>query len=333
MIEYGVVGTSWITEHFIEGARQTGKLHCGAVYSRSLGRAEEFAAAQAPQAELFDDLDAMAASERIQAVYVASPNSLHYEQSALFLRAGKHVICEKPLTTSEEKARELYALAKEKGVVFLEAITTMHMPEMKRLEEGIARLGKVSYIKLFYEHVSSKYNALAAGSLPNIFNPAFATGAIMDMGVYCVYPILHLFGEPDRVLAASAVTQSGVDGVTAAVFSYPDKLAVASASKIGTNRCWSEVQGDKGTLVFEDMSVFSNMKIIWRDGSEETLTGNTPHPRAMSFEADSFAEFILHPEKNRERYEYLAELSCRVCGMLLRVRQAAGVHFPCDDGR
>lgn len=330
MIPYGVVGTGWITEHFIQGAQRTGELCCQAVYSRNIKRAEEFAAAHAPQAELFDSLHAMAASEQIQAVYIASPNSLHWEQTALFLRAGKHVICEKPLTTSEEKARELYGLAREKGVILMEAITTMHVPGMKLLEEGIARLGRVSYAKLFCESVSSKYDALCAGGLPNVFNPEFATGAMMDMGVYCVYPALHLFGMPSKIEAAAVPLKSGVDGVTSAVFTYPDKLAVVSASKIGTNRCWNEIQGDRGTLVFEDTSALSRMKILWRDGSEEVLTGDIPHPEVMSFEAGSFAAFILRPEENRERCDYLAELSCRVCGTLHQIRRKTGVRFPCD---
>ncbi|MDD2956057.1 MAG: Gfo/Idh/MocA family oxidoreductase [Oscillospiraceae bacterium] len=329
MIEYAVVGTSWITEDFIKGASQTGKLNCRAVYSRSLQRAGEFAA-KVGAAETFDSLAAMAASEKIQAVYIASPNALHYEQTALFLQAGKHVICEKPFTTSLKKARELYDLAREKGVVLMEAITTMHMPTLQNLENGIARLGRVSYAKFFFDRISSKYDDLQAGALPNIYNPRFAAGAMMDMGVYCVYPALHLFGLPQRMTAASVVMDTGADGVTEAIFTYPDKIAVLSASKIGTSMAVNEIQGDKGTLVFENMSVFNDMKIIWRDGSEEILNGKTPHPEAMSFEADSFAEFILHPQENRQRRKYLEDLSCQVCDMLYRIRQEAGVTFPCD---
>lgn len=95
MIRFAVVGTNWITRQFVDAAHESGKYKLNAVYSRSLEQAQAFAS-DYPVEHLFTSLEEMAASDAIDAVYIASPNSFHAEQSMLFLRHKKHVICEKP---------------------------------------------------------------------------------------------------------------------------------------------------------------------------------------------------------------------------------------------
>lgn len=116
MIRFAVVGTNWITERFIDAAHESGKLKLSAVYSRSLEQAQAFGA-NYQVTQFFDSLEAMAQSDAIDAVYIASPNSLHCPQSLLFLRHKKHVICEKPLASNQHEAEQLAACARENQVV------------------------------------------------------------------------------------------------------------------------------------------------------------------------------------------------------------------------
>ena len=95
MIRYATIGTGWITDAFIRGASMVPELQLAAVYSRTEKGAIQFASKYAGEIQLFTDLTSMAACPDIDAVYIASPNSLHYSQSKLFLEHGKHVICEK----------------------------------------------------------------------------------------------------------------------------------------------------------------------------------------------------------------------------------------------
>ena len=93
-VKYATIGTSWITGEFIGGASLVDGLQLAAVYSRSEERGKAFAASLAG-VSVYTDLEKLAASD-IDAVYIASPNHLHYPQSRFFLERGKHVICEKP---------------------------------------------------------------------------------------------------------------------------------------------------------------------------------------------------------------------------------------------
>ena len=188
------------------------------------------------------------------AVYIASPNALHYEQSKLFLQHGKHVICEKPLCAQADRVRELQAIAQEHGVVFLEAIMFLHLPQRKLLEDTLAKLGKLSMVKLDFCQRSSKLDGYLNGQLPNIFNPAMEAGALMDLGVYCVYPALTLFGKPDSFTIDPQMLDSGVDGAGIMTLRYPDKLVTLTYSKLGQAGANSDFQGTEGTLSVESIS-------------------------------------------------------------------------------
>ena len=138
MLRFGTIGSGWIVDEYIHGAKDSGLWELTAVYSRTAERAQAFA--QKHGAPLwFTDLEEMAASPQIDAVYIASPNALHFEQCRLFLERGKHVLCEKPLCAQGDKVAQLQQLAQERGLVFLEAIMYLHLPQRKILEEMCIR--------------------------------------------------------------------------------------------------------------------------------------------------------------------------------------------------
>ena len=133
MLRFGTIGSGWITDEYIHGAVDSGLWQLTAVYSRTEERARAYAEKHgAPLA--FTSVQAMAASPEVDAVYVASPNALHYQHCKVLLEHGKHVICEKPLCAQAAKVRELQAIAAAQGVVFLEAIMFLHLPQRKLLE-------------------------------------------------------------------------------------------------------------------------------------------------------------------------------------------------------
>ncbi len=181
-IRYGIIGTGWITEAFLAGAAGVPGMALRAVCSRSEERGREFAARHGADL-VFTDPARMAASPDIDAVYIASPNVLHAAQSRLFLENGKHVLCEKPLAARPEEVESLQALAANRGLVYMEAIMLLHMPQLAVLEEAVGRLGRISLAHFDFSQLSSKYPAYLEGAaLPNIFNPAMETGALMDLG-------------------------------------------------------------------------------------------------------------------------------------------------------
>ena len=123
MIRFGVVGTNWITDAFIRGASLNKGFRLNAVYSRTKERAQQFAGKYLVE-NIFTDLNEMAESKSIDAVYIASPNSLHKKQSILFLNNQKHVLCEKPLASNCKEVMEMIKVAKNNKVLLMEAMKT-----------------------------------------------------------------------------------------------------------------------------------------------------------------------------------------------------------------
>ena len=250
MLRFGTIGSGWITDEYIHGAVDSGLWQLTAVYSRTEERARAYADRHGAKLA-FTSVQAMATSTEGDAGYVASPNALHYQHCKVLLEHGKHVICEKPLCAQAAKVRELQAIAAAQGVVFLEAIMFLHLPQRKLLEEALEQLGPISLAKIDFCQRSSKLDAYQKGDLPNIFNPKLETGALMDLGVYCVYPALYLFGRPERFQIVPRMLESGADGAGVITMEYPDKLVALTYSKLGQAGANTDFQGPEGTLSVE----------------------------------------------------------------------------------
>ncbi len=332
MLKFGTIGSGWICEEYIRGAESTGLWELSAVYSRDRARAEEFAEKHGAKYS-FTDIEALAACPEVDAVYVASPNALHYEQCRAVLSLGKHVICEKPLCAQADKVRELTELAAEKNLVFMEAIMFMHLPQRRILEGALERIGGVNMARLDFCQRSSKLDAYLAGGLPNIFNPRMETGALMDLGVYCVYPALYLFGRPERWSASSVLMKTGADQSGAIVMEYPDKLVNITYSKVGQAGAGSDFQGVDGTVSVESISTLGNIALRMRGEAAETLFGREEKYLLMGHEAKDFYRYITRPQESRGEYGRCAELSIEAAEFMEQVRAAAGVRFPGDGIR
>ena len=154
MLRFGTIGTGWIANSYVDGALDSGLWQLTAVYSRTKEKGLAFAAPYGVKT-VFTDLEEMAATDKIDAVYIASPNKLHIEQARVFLEHGKHVICEKPLSAHAKDVAELQTLAKERGLIYLEAIMFMHLPQRKLLEEALKKIGDISVAKIDFCQRSS----------------------------------------------------------------------------------------------------------------------------------------------------------------------------------
>ncbi|NLA76744.1 MAG: Gfo/Idh/MocA family oxidoreductase [Clostridiales bacterium] len=326
MLDYAVIGTSWITRSFIGGTKYVDGMRLAAVYSRSDEKGAELARENGCE-RVFTSLEELAASD-IGAVYIASPNALHYSQSRLMLESGKHVICEKPITVTPEELLSLQRLAQQKGLIYMEAIMHMHTPSRGLLRDALGKIGKITSVHFDFSQLSSKYPAYLRGELPNIFNPKMAAGGLMDLGVYCVYPALDFFGEPKKITASSHFMESGADGCGTAIFDYEDKQVTLTYSKTGQNRYGSQIFGDKGTICIKSLSQLTEMQIVYSDSSVEALAGDTVKERIMGYEAQDFYNLIVEPSPEMlEAYKYASSLSLKVSRAMAEIREQAGIKF------
>lgn len=290
-VRFGVIGTNFITDWMLKGASHESRFRLTAVCSRSEATARDFAERyRVPHT--FTSLDEMARSPQIDAVYIATPNSLHAEQSLLCLRHGKHVLVEKPFATTVADAKAMAAEAEARGLVIMEAMKTTVTPNFIKLQQSLHRIGPVRRYFAAYCQYSSRYDKFKEGIVLNAFNPALGNGSLTDIGVYCLSPMVALFGLPQTVRSVSFPLSSGVDGQGAALFTYPEMDAMVLYSKIADSALPSEIQGEAGTLRIPAINRFNGLTLRHRNGEIEELS--EPHlDDDMYYEIKLFIDRIL----------------------------------------
>lgn len=320
MIKYSVIGTSWITKSFVDGASLCNELVLDGVYSRSAQKGEAFAKEAGAQ-RFFNSFDDLLQSDT-ELVYVASPNVCHYAQCKNLLDNGKHVICEKPITITSDEFSRLASLAREKNLVYFEAIMYMHSPARAVLKDAVAKIGNIRSASIDFSQLSSKYKALVNGELPNIFNPEMKTGALNDLGIYCVYPVVDLFGVPQDIIPSQHFLSTGADGCGSAVFKYSDKLVTITYSKIGQSRGVSQIFGDLGTITIGSISQTDNICIYNNQGEKTELVPDIDKKYHMGNEAKNAVEFIKNPQSELLRECQEMNLKVLRCMEKMRVENA-----------
>ena len=322
MIKYSVIGTSWITKSFIDGANLYEDLCLDGVYSRSFEKGSKFAEETGAK-RVFTDFNSLASSDT-DLVYVASPNVCHYEQCKTLLLNGKHVICEKPITITASEFNELCKIADENNLVYFEAIMYMHTPLRQVLKDAVSKIGNIRSASIDFSQLSSKYQALKNGELPNIFNPKMKTGALNDLGIYCVYPVIDLFGMPEKITPVQHFLNTGADGSGSAAFEYKDKLVTITYSKVGQSRSASQIMGDEGTVTIESISKLDGIRLFNNDGEETLLNGETDKKYLMGNEAKSAIDFIINRKETDNFFKECQLMNEKVllCMEKMRVENA-----------
>ncbi|KAF2757679.1 putative oxidoreductase YgjR [Pseudovirgaria hyperparasitica] len=291
MINFGVVGTGWITESFIAGAHNTKKWQLAAVFSRKQATATEFAS-KYNVSTTYTSLESLGADSDIRVVYIASPNSLHFSQASILLRAKKHVILEKPLASNSAELDSLFTLAKENDVFLIEAFRHIHEVNFRVLQSNLARLGPIYGASLNYASYSSRYNKVLDGEVPNIFSLEYSGGSLADLGVYPIAAAVALFGEPQKCIYKPVIIATGADGGGVILLEYDTFGVSVNASKIYTSTAPSEVYGEKGTLVINAVTDIDSVKFLDAKRKNTEELAQEKAEQNLQEEADVYADWI-----------------------------------------
>lgn len=327
MIRFGTIGTNWITERFIQAALETEQFVFTAVYSRTEEKGKEFAA-KFGDLKVFTEVKALAESADVDAVYIASPNSLHAEQAILLMDHGKHVLCEKPMASNAAEVRRMIEAARRNGVLLMEALKSTLMPNFRAVQDNLYKIGRVRRYFSSYCQYSSRYDAFKEGKVLNAFNPAFSNGSLMDLGVYCIYPMVTLFGKPESVQASAVMLPSGVDGEGSLIARYPDMDGVIMYSKITDSYVPTEIQGENGTMVIDKINQPYDVKILYRDGTTEELSRSQPQ-ESMYYEALEFIELLQSGRRESEINTHARSLA--VAELMEEARRQFGLRYAADQ--
>jgi predicted dehydrogenase len=291
MINFGIIGTGWITSSFIESAESTQQWKLNAVYSRSAESAKSFASKH-NITKTHTDVEQLVSDPEIQVVYIASPNSLHFEHAKAVLSAGKHTIVEKPACSTSKELDVLFGIAKDKKVFLLEAFRHIHEVNFKILKESLKKLGPIYGASLNYAQYSSRYKNVLNGEKPNIFNLDFSGGSLVDLGVYPVSAAVALFGAPKTQTYKPFVIKTGADGGGLILLEYETFGVSINASKIYASTAPTEIYGENGTLRCNGITDIANVEFWEASTKKSTELGQPVAKLNMSEEADVYAKII-----------------------------------------
>ena len=203
-LRYGILSTSSIAPRFIAAVREAGAGSILALSSRTEEKAKEKAALwQIPRA--YGSHEALLKDPNVNIIYISTVNALHYRWAKAALEAGKHVICEKPCTTSEAETRALFALAREKGLFFMEAEKMLLLPVMQQVRRRILAgdLGDIHMVQLSHSFPAS-YNGW-------MFDREAGGGTLLSSGIYAVHLLIWLFGGIREIRGLRSSLDTGVE--------------------------------------------------------------------------------------------------------------------------
>ena len=246
-MKLGILSTAHINRLVIPGAHASEEIELVAVASRDQGRAEAYAREWEIE-RAYGSYEALLEDPDVDAVYISLPNTMHCEWSIRSVEAGKHVICEKPLSRHPKEVEAAFDAAERAGRLLTEAFMYRHNPQTARLVElvGEGAIGELRLVRSTFSY--SLYDA------ENIrLRTDVEGGSLMDVGCYCVSGSRLLAGEPESVLGRAYTGPSGTDWVFTGSMAFPgDVLALFDCGTSLPNRDELEAIGTEGSLFLDD---------------------------------------------------------------------------------
>ncbi len=246
-IRWGIMATGKIARSFARDLASVPDAELVAVGSRSEASARSFTDEHGGRPH--GTYAALVADPEVEVVYIASPHSHHLEHARLALEAGKHVLCEKPLTLTVADAEAMFALAERHDRFLMEAMWTACHPVMLAVQEGLrsGRFGRPRHL-----HAELGF-VVGDGASPRLLDPALGAGALLDMGIYPLTVAHLLLGEAESLTARADLSDAGIDLDVAIVGRYPGgALATMTASMTSWSSRAASISTDLGRLDLAD---------------------------------------------------------------------------------
>lgn len=290
MSRWGILSTGVIAKKFAATLNAMGEeAVLAAVASRDLSKAKAFAAeyAQAGSCSTYGSYQELLADPNVDIVYVATPNSLHAKNVLECIRHRKHVLCEKPLTTSAAEGEALFQSAKDAGVFLMEGMWIRHLPLLQKLQELIAS-GTIGQVK----HLRADYGFIAQGArLVRKMEPSLGGGALLDVGVYnLAFARMIMGAEPESIQKQVNYSEFGTDDFSVLLLRYPGGRTAVLTAAIGIAMpTEGVVYGEKGCIRLPNYQQAQTLTVTLYDGRSYTIE--------MPFEHNGFEYQIREAQR------------------------------------
>ncbi|KAK9452828.1 hypothetical protein V1511DRAFT_117875 [Dipodascopsis uninucleata] len=315
-IRWGIIGAGWISSWFVEDlqvARPNPKANhiIQAIGSSSLQKSQKFAKDYYPKLcpcpSLYGSYQELYADPHVDVIYVGTPHAFHAEQVLEMLEAGKHVLCEKPITINAKEAQKLANVAREKGLFLMEAMWTRFTPAVAKLRQLIhvdKEIGEVKRVLVDFGFFHDVDNKSEASRIKNI---NLGAGVLIDMGVYCLtlakLALDRKIGKDSDVPKVTACHSlfNNVDYITSVILQYPDTdrqgICTITAYCNSDPDNFMRVEGTNGVIIVGGVNTARPNKVTltYRNKKKNPVIYDFPAPgRGFYWEADAVAVDIVN---------------------------------------
>lgn len=280
-VRWGISGPGAIANKFAQAIKNVSESKLCAVASRSLQRGEEFAKKYNIE-KVFESYEQMAKFDDVDAIYISTAHPFHKSCAELFIKNGKHILCEKPICVNEKEALYLKSLAKENGVFLMEAMWTAFLPAIDKAKALVSdgKIGTVRKIEASFCYSTDQIEE------PKLFDNSLAGGSLLDVGVYGLYfASLFADGAPSEIKSFSRV-ENGVDLQTEILLEYPNGIIASVSSAVDLEKSSDAIiYGTKGSIKIPEFYTAQKLFCNFEDKEEEFF---------LPFAGNGFEEEIAH---------------------------------------
>lgn len=318
---WGIIGTGGIAKAFAEDLGRLDGHVVVAVGSRNIASAKEFSA-RFTDAVPFGSYEELVAAD-VDAVYIATPHPMHYENALLAMRAGKPVLCEKAFTVNAKEARALVAYSHENRIPLMEAMWSRFLPHLQQIKEIVSKgvLGEITNITADHGQFIPYERA------PRLWEPELGGGALLDLGIYPLTLAHLILGSPTSIHAEATLTEKKVDLNTSIILRYANGAhALLSCTMASRGSVGATIVGEKGRIEIDDpFYAPTSFKVITRDGDI------TEYPKrfeglGLREEAREFARVVRSNEVESPLMTH--QMSIELMEIMDSIRAQVGVTYP-----
>jgi len=323
--KWGIIGPGKIAHKFAEALSYAPDAELFAVASRSEKRARDFSNHyKIPR--YYQGYEKIVQDPEIDIIYVATPHTMHYDNTLLCLENRVPVLCEKPFTITRNQLQRLVDISRKENVFLMEAIWTRFLPTIKRVVE-IKESGLLGSIKVIHADFGFKAPFDPAGRL---YNLSLGGGALLDIGIYPVFLALLLMGKPAVIKSTAVLSETGADESCNILFEYPDGATANLECTIS-----AETPG-VATVIFEKGQIKINPK--WYAPSSLTIIHPNKKTEELTFESVGNGYHYEAIEAMRclengliECPDLTLDFSLDLMGLLDKIRSQCGIKYPGID--
>ncbi len=323
LYNWGILSTGSIAHTFADDLRRLPNARMVAVGSRSQESADEFGD-EFDIPHRYASYEALVNDPDVDVIYIATPHSLHAEDTSLALNAGKHVLCEKPFTLSRAQAEPVMVLAKEKGLFLMEAMWTRFLPAMQAIQKRVAE-GEIGDLRLIRADLGFRQEFDPQSRL---FNPDLGGGALLDVGIYPITCTAIFWGSaPERIDGHAALAPTGVDELDTISLQYSDgRLAQLTCAVALVTPSEADLFGTEGRIHIHSPFNKTQVFTLYDNQGNETTHDHSFEGGGLRFQAEHMMKML---DLGRVESDVMPhDETLRVLGIMDTLRAQWGIVYP-----